>query len=112
MASPHGSETGSFDHGVKRFSRLFSDQVKPRPDSVARKPKRGLATTFVHGAGGRLVVVLLSSSIITYSRPSAVKPPSPLKNLRCSIWDLKSEAEVVSCSGRLRSGAENFAGGS
>src|ERR1051325_12059290 len=69
-ASPGGSETGSFDHGVSRFSRLFRLRVEPAPDSLARKPKPSLATTFTHGIGG--------SERITYSLPSGVKPPYPL----------------------------------
>ena len=50
-ASPEGSLTGSLRHGVSRLSWLFSDQVKPGPDSVAANPNREWATTFAHGLG-------------------------------------------------------------
>src|ERR1051325_9945159 len=69
-ASPGGSETGSFDHGVSRFSRLFRLQVEPAPDSLARKPKPSLATTFTHGIGG--------GERTPDSLRSGVKPPYPL----------------------------------
>jgi len=39
IASPGASLTGSFDHGVSWFSRLFSDHVYPAPDSETWKPK-------------------------------------------------------------------------
>src|SRR6266849_7515725 len=78
MASPGGSLTGSFDHGVSLFSRLLTDQVCPEPDSETWKPNTGLAITLIQGAG----VCRSSSSTVTYSRPSAAKPPKPLKNSR------------------------------
>ena len=50
-ASAVGSLTGSLANGVRRFSRLFLDQVCADPDAVTIVPKRGLAMTFVHGIG-------------------------------------------------------------
>src|SRR5712692_7635558 len=76
MASPGGSLTGSFDHGVSLFSRLLTDQVCPEPDSETWKPNTGLAITLIQGAG----VCCPSPRTVTYSRPSAAKPPRPLKN--------------------------------
>src|SRR6266850_4885307 len=78
MVSPGGSLTGSFDHGVSWFSRLLSDHVYPEPDSETWKPKEGFAITLIQGAG----VHCPSPRIVTYSRPSAAKPPRPLKNSR------------------------------
>ena len=44
--------TGSLDHGVSRFSRLFSAQVKPPPDSDTWEAELlGLAMTLIQGAG-------------------------------------------------------------
>ena len=48
-----GSTIGSLLQGVSRLWKLFSDHVVPKPESVAMKPKRSLAMTFDHGAGGR-----------------------------------------------------------
>src|SRR5471030_1057295 len=81
MASPGGSATGSLDHGVRRFSRLLPAHVQPDPDSLMKKPKSGLAITLTHGAG----VHWLPSSVMTYSRPSALKPPMPLKKARSEL---------------------------
>src|SRR5271169_4307134 len=76
MASPGVSVTGSFDHGVSWFSWLFSDQLWPEPDSETRKPNEGFAITLIQGAGVRRP----SPRRVTYSRPLAAKPPSPLGN--------------------------------
>src|SRR2546430_15542540 len=78
MISPGGSLTGSFDQGVSWFSRLLTDHVYPEPDSETWKPKVGLAITLIQGAG----VCRSASRTVTYSRPSAAKPPRPLKNSR------------------------------
>ena len=43
-------------------------------------PKYGLASTFTQGAG----VVLPGAVVMTYSRPSGVNPPRPLKKIRSS----------------------------
>src|SRR5450759_4364425 len=75
-ASPGGSQTGSFVHGVRRFSRLLTDHVHPEPDSDTRQPKLELARTLIQGAG----VCCSPRRRIRYSCPSAVKPPRPLKN--------------------------------
>src|SRR6476659_213405 len=80
MASPGGSVTASFDHGVSWFSWLLSDQVYPEPDSETRNPNDGFAMTLVHGCGVRKP----SLRTVTYSRPFSAKPPRPLKNLRSS----------------------------
>src|SRR5208282_6893942 len=76
--SPGRSVTGSFDHGVSWFSRLFSAHVNPPPSAATWKPNPGLAMTLIHGAG----VVCPGPKSVTYSRPSAANPPSPLKNSR------------------------------
>src|SRR5712691_126406 len=78
MASPGVSLTGSFDQGVSWFSRLLTDHVYPAPDSETWKPKPEFAITLIHGAG----VHRPSPTIVTYSRPSAAKPPKPLKSSR------------------------------
>ena len=51
MASAVGSVTGSFANGVRRFSRLFSDQVKAEPEAVTTVPKPGFAMTLTQGSG-------------------------------------------------------------
>src|SRR6266702_4498857 len=77
MTSPGGSLTASFDQGVRRFSWLLVDQVKPPPFSVIKKPKSELfAITLDQGAGAHWP----SPKTTTYSRPPWAKPPSPLKN--------------------------------
>jgi hypothetical protein len=43
--------TGSLANGVRRFSRLFSDQVVADPLALRMVPNRGFAITFTHGAG-------------------------------------------------------------
>ena len=88
---PERSATGSFDHGVSWFSRLFSAQVKPPPSAETWKPKSGLAMTLIHGAG----VASPGPRSVTYSRPSAANPPSPLKNSRSC-----GAAAVAADSGR------------
>src|SRR2546426_10442542 len=76
MASPGGSPTGSFDHGVSWFSRLLADQVYPEPDSETWKPNAGFEITLIQGAG----VVSSASRNVTYSRPSSAKPPKPFQS--------------------------------
>src|SRR5260370_24568333 len=76
IASRGGSLPGSFDHGGSLFPRLLTDHVYPEPDSETWKPKTGLAITLIQGAG----VCRSSLRTVTYSRPSAAKPPRPLKN--------------------------------
>src|SRR6266849_5759531 len=78
--SPGVSLTQSFDQGVSLFSRLFTDQVYPEPDSETWNPNAGFATTLIQGAG----VAFPFSRIVTYSRPSGVNPPSPFQNSRSS----------------------------
>ena len=51
QASAVGSDTGSFANEVKRFSRLFSDQVFDAPEAVTIVPKPAFAMTFAHGDG-------------------------------------------------------------
>ena len=51
IASAVGSVTGSLANGVRRFSRLFSDQVWAAPEVVTMLPKRGLARTLIQGSG-------------------------------------------------------------
>jgi hypothetical protein len=63
----------SFDHGVSWFSRLLPAHVNPEPDSETWNPKPRFATTLIHGAG----VHCPAPRIVTYSRPSSAKPPSP-----------------------------------
>jgi hypothetical protein len=75
ISSPLVSDTGSLCHGVRRSSCAFSHQVYALPASDTTVPKRGLAITLTHGAGGRCP----ASDRITYSRPSGEKPPMPLK---------------------------------
>ena len=75
MASPPASETGSLIHGVSRNSWLLSTHVQLLPDSETTVPMRGFARQLTHGAG----VAMPGSRRITYSLPSAVKPPRPLK---------------------------------
>src|ERR687888_318289 len=74
MTSPVGSVTGSLANGVNLFSRLFSLHVNAAPDAVTIVPNSALAITFDQGNG----VSRSPSSTITYSRPSGVKPPTPL----------------------------------
>src|SRR6266571_4582072 len=50
-ASAVGSTMGSLANDVKRFSRLFSDQVCAEPDAVTTVPKLGFAMTFAQGKG-------------------------------------------------------------
>src|SRR5512138_2938408 len=64
-ASEVGSPTGSFANGVRRFSRLFSDQVNDDPDAVTMVPNSGFAMTFAQGSG----VSWSRSRTMTYSRP-------------------------------------------
>ena len=71
-----GSLTGSLDHGVSWFSRLFPDHVYPDPDSETWNPNDALAMTLSQGAG----VACPGPRMVTYSRPPSTKPPSPLKN--------------------------------
>src|SRR5437667_4198224 len=78
MVSPGGSLTGSFDQAESWFSRLLTAHVYPEPDSETWKPKLGFAITLIHGDG----VHRPSPRTVTYSRPSAAKPPRPLKNSR------------------------------
>src|SRR5512135_2029561 len=78
MASPAASVTGSLLQGVRRNSWAFSAQVYADPLSEMTVPNSGLARTFTQGAG-----VTAPGAVVTmYSRPSGVKPPSPLKNTR------------------------------
>ena len=74
-SSPPVSATGSLCHGVRRSSCAFSHHVYALPASETTVPKRGLAITLTHGAGGRCS----ACDRITYSRPSGEKPPMPLK---------------------------------
>src|SRR5262245_7172299 len=74
IASPVGSLTGSFANGVSLFSRLFRLQLNADPDALTNVPNSGLAITFDQGSG----VSRSPSSMTTYSRPSGVKPPTPL----------------------------------
>jgi hypothetical protein len=46
-----GPRPGRSTRGVSLFSRLFSDHVKPAPDSEIWKPKRSFATTLIQGQG-------------------------------------------------------------
>src|SRR2546428_8129207 len=78
MVSPGGSLTGSFDQADSWFSRLLTAHVYPEPDSETWKPKLGFAITLIHGDG----VHRPSPRMVTYSRPSAAKPPRPLKSSR------------------------------
>ena len=78
MASPGVSLTGSFDHGVSWFSRLLTDQRITAALGRNLKAERGLAITFIQGAG----VAWSPSRMVTYSRPSLSNPPMPLKNSR------------------------------
>src|SRR5476651_2602778 len=57
-------------------------------------PKFGFASTLTHGAG----VVAPAKSVTTYSRPSGVKPPRPLKKTRSR----SGNSTDVSISGRVR----------
>ena len=52
-----GSLTGSLANGVRRFSRLFSAQVKAEPEAVTTVPKPGLAMTLTQGSGVSCVAV-------------------------------------------------------
>src|ERR1700722_3365597 len=70
-ASAGASKTGSFRHGVSRFSPALTDHVEPSDDSLTMQPKLGFARTLHHGAG----VGSPGRKGITYSRPSSVKPP-------------------------------------
>src|SRR5579872_2165775 len=76
MASPGWSLTGSFAQGVNWFCWLLMAHVYPPPSTDVWKPKEGLAMTLIHGAG----VHCPSPRMVTYSAPSAAKPPKPLKN--------------------------------
>src|SRR5206468_9987534 len=98
MVSPGGSLTGSFDQAVSWFSRLLADQVYPEPDSETWNPKPGLATTLIQGAG----VHCPSPSTVTYSRPSRVNPPRPLKNSRSGVG--AGTASAFSRGARSRGG--------
>src|SRR6476619_7050695 len=68
-ASAVGSETGSFQNGVRRFSRLFPAQVNEEPEAVTIVPNDGFAVMLTQGAG----VSWSPSRTTTYSLPSAVK---------------------------------------
>ena len=48
------------------------------PLSEIRVPNDGFARTFTHGAG----VICPGAIVMTYSRPSGVNPPSPLRKIR------------------------------
>ena len=61
-----------------RNSRAFSLQVQAPPLSETIVPNCGFASTFVHGVGAACPCAV----VMTYSRPSGVNPPSPLKNIR------------------------------
>jgi hypothetical protein len=50
-ASAVGSVTGSFQNGVRRFSRLFSAHVNDEPDADTMVPKTGFAMTLTQGIG-------------------------------------------------------------
>ena len=50
-ASPVGSVTGSFQNGVRRFSRLLSAHVNAEPDADTIVPNAGFAMTLTHGSG-------------------------------------------------------------
>src|SRR5580704_6644460 len=50
-ASPLWSVTGSFQNGVRRFSRLFSAQVNADPEADTIVPNVGFAITLTHGSG-------------------------------------------------------------
>ena len=78
MSSPDGSRTASLLHGVSRSRWLFSDQLNPSPLSETTLPKCAFASTLHQGAGGFEPGPML----MTYSRPSALKPPTPLKYAR------------------------------
>src|SRR6266511_5474730 len=96
MASPGMSLTGSFDQGVSWFSRLLTDHVYPAPDSETWKPKSEFAITLIHGAG----VHRPSPRIVTYSRPSASKPPNPLKSSRVGCGIATSGVNFVAAGRR------------
>ncbi len=70
--SPGTSATGSLDHGVRRFSRLLALHELTIPRSLTMQPTRSLASTFVHGSGGRCSP---GNTRTSYARPSGVKPP-------------------------------------
>src|SRR3954468_8792819 len=92
-----GSLTGSLDHPVSWFSRLFPDHVYPEPDSDTWKPNDALAMTFSHGAG----VDWSGPRIVMYSRPPSAKPPRPLKY---SSFGRDPPAGVASTAETLRAG--------
>ena len=72
MVSAVGSATGSFANGVRRFSRLFSAQVKDEAGRGDDGAELGVGDD-VRPGHGRLPS---PSGRSTYSRPSALKPPS------------------------------------
>src|SRR5579859_3217047 len=86
-----GSLTGSLDQAVRRFSWLLMDHVHPDPASDTRHPKLGLAITLIHGAG----VHCPARRMVTYSRPWASNPPTPLKNSRVGCRTAGATAEVT-----------------
>src|SRR3990172_11812836 len=98
MASPGVSLTGSFVQGVSLFSRLFTDQLKPEPDSETWKPNSGFATTLIHGAGVHWPL----PRTVTYSRPPDANPPRPFQNCRSSAGG--ETAACVSRGGRSGGG--------
>ena len=71
--------TGSFRHGVSRFSPLLSDQVAAERRLARRGSRsrgwRARCTTAPASAGP-------ARRRTTYSRPSALKPPVPLSKLQ------------------------------
>ena len=109
MASEVGSVTGSFANGVRRFSRLFSDQVKAEPDAVTTVPKAGLAMTFAQGSG----VSWSPSRTMTYSRPPSAKPPIPFASASggTSGWAIGASAGAGLAGGASSSGAGSGEGG-
>src|SRR2546422_6628979 len=105
MVSPGGSLTGSFDQAESWFSRLLTAHVYPEPDSETWKPKLGFAITLIHGDG----VHRPSPRTVTYSRPSAAKPPNPFQSSR-SVRGTANAAEGFAAAGR-RGGAGGTASG-
>ena len=69
-------------------------------------PKCGLASTLTHGAG----VVCACAVVITYSRPSGVNPPRPLKNSRSRRGDAGAagSARAVGLGSAFRRGTRHF----
>jgi hypothetical protein len=85
----------------------FSHQVYAPPLSLTTLPNQGLASTFTQGAGVRASRVV----VITYSRPSWVKPPRPLNATRSDRTALRAGFATARGTGGERSaGANSHAG--